>query len=79
MIARSSTLRGSTSSSAESPNELVDVRRIHVLYSRRQPIDEGEEMCRAFMSTKEGVTTYLEDMTCYEHFEPGDRSACRRR
>jgi hypothetical protein len=36
-------------------------------------------MRQAFMSSKEGVTTYLEDMTHYEHFEPGDRGACRRR
>jgi hypothetical protein len=36
-------------------------------------------MRRAFMSTQEGVTTYLEDMTLYEHFESGDCRACRRR
>jgi hypothetical protein len=36
-------------------------------------------MRQAFMSTQEGVTTYLEDMTLYEHFEPGDCGACRRR
>ena len=36
-------------------------------------------MRRAFMSVQEGNTTYLEDMTLHEHFEPGDFDACRRR
>ena len=36
-------------------------------------------MRQASMSTQEGVTTYLEDMTLNEHFEPGDCGACRRR
>ena len=33
----------------------------------------------AFMSTREVITTYLEDMTLYGHFELGDSGACSRR
>ena len=36
-------------------------------------------MRRAFMSTQEVITTYVEDMTLYEHLELGDFGACRRR
>jgi hypothetical protein len=36
-------------------------------------------MGRAFMSIKERIIIYLEDMTLYEYFEPGDIGACRRR
>src|SRR5215211_4969788 len=69
----------SASSSAESSSEWVIFTSSLLLHFSQQPIDEGEEMRQAFMSTQEGVTTYLEDMTLYEHFEPGDCGACRRR
>jgi hypothetical protein len=36
-------------------------------------------MRSASMSIREVITTYLEDMTLYGHFEPGDPGACRRR
>lgn len=36
-------------------------------------------MRRAFVSTQEGIATYLKDMTLDANFELGDFGACRRR
>jgi hypothetical protein len=36
-------------------------------------------MRQAYMSIREVITTYLEDMTLYGHFEFGNSGACRRR